>query len=477
MNIALIYPPISHKSFEEDIDIVSREFGIFPPLGLAYAAAVIEKAGNKSCIIDANAEQLSKNEVLIRINEFKADMLGFMLTAYGFFDTLRWVRFLKKHTQLPVLAGNVLCSMYPEQVLRYAPIDYIIIGPAIEALPRFIQAVENRESLHGIPGLGWRENGEIRISEPLTMEEDFNRLPFPARGLLPNEKYHAVMSKRKNYTIMVTSKGCTGSCVFCHIHKIPMSFRSEDLVVAEIEECFHNYNIREMDIFDPSFTMLKNRVYNICDGILKKNIDIHWACRARVDQVDSALLSCMQRAGCRRILYGIESGVNDNLKNMKKEIVVEQAMQAVALTKKSGIQVLGFFMLGVPGETLESIRQTIAYSRAIGVDYAQYHRVMAKPDTELNKAVTEALGFDYWREYIRGCVFERRLPTPWTEVPDDVLQRMTKYAYLTFYFRPLYLLKLIRGVKSWGELKRYIRSAVGLLLSRRDKKKTIFQES
>lgn len=469
MKIAFIYPPAIHRQFEEDIDIVSKEFGVFPPLGLMYAAAINERAGNQSLIIDANAEGLSKEQVLARVKESKPDMLGFLLTAYGFFKALNWIRFLKRETRLPILTGNVLCQMYPEVLMAYPEIDYIIIGPATNSLPQLLERLKNGRSMKGVLGAGWRENGRVVISRPLTMREDFNSLPFPARHLLKNEKYHAVMSKRKNYTIMITSKGCNSNCTFCHIPRIPISLRSEELVVAEMEQCYNKYGIREMDIFDPSFTMIKRRVMKICEGIIKKKIDIHWACRVRVDQVDEELLYNMQKAGCRRILYGMESGSNENLKKMQKGITVDQAKKAVDMTRKTGIMALGFFMLGVPGETVESLRRTIKYSREIGVDYAQYHRTVAKPNTELSRQVNKSLGYDYWREYISGRIPEKRLPTPWTTVPDRIIQKATKCAYLKFYFRPEYLIRLIAGIKSWAEFKRYVRSVFGLLLSRRDK--------
>ena len=154
MKIAFIYPTQVHKQFEEDIDIVSKEFGVFPPLGLAYAAAIHEQSGNQAIIIDVNAERLSAKAVLERINAFKPDMLAFLLTVYGFFDALHWIRFLKKETNLTVLAGNVLCGMYPEVIMQYPEIDYIIIGPATETLPRLIDRLKNRKELDGLSGVG-----------------------------------------------------------------------------------------------------------------------------------------------------------------------------------------------------------------------------------------------------------------------------------------------------------------------------------
>lgn len=469
MKIAFIYPPQTHKQFEEDIDVVSKEFGVFPPLGLAYAAAIHERTGNKAVIIDANAEKISLTAALTRIRQFKPDMLGFLLTAYGFFDALAWIRFLKKETGLPVLAGNILCSMYPEEIMNYPEFDYLIVGPATTSLPLLTEALKKSQSPQGIPGVVCRYNGATIITKPVTIKEDFDYLPFPARHLLPNERYYAVMSKRKNYTIMITSKGCAAKCNFCHIHSIPISFRQEDMVVAEMEECYAKFGIREMDIFDPSFTMSRGRVIRICEKIIRKGIDIDWACRARVDQVDEELLSFMFKAGCKRILYGIETGSNKNLAKMQKGIVIDQARQAVSLTKKSGIKALGFFMLGVPGETSDTLYGTIKYSREIGVDYAQYHRTMAKPNTELSRQANEALGYDYWKEYISGRIAEKRLPTPWVTLPDNIIQHAAKKAYLQFYFKPSYLLGIIIGIRSWSEFKRYVRSAFGLVFSCQDK--------
>ena len=176
-------------------------------------------------IIDANAEKIGLTAALARIRQFKPDMLGFLLTAYGFFDALAWMRFLKKETGLPVLAGNILCSMYPEEIMNYPEFDYLIVGPATTSLPLFTDALKISKIPQGIPGVVYRHNGVTVITKPITMKEDFDHLPFPARHLLPNERYCAVMSKRKNYTIMITSKGCAAKCNFCHIHSIPISFR------------------------------------------------------------------------------------------------------------------------------------------------------------------------------------------------------------------------------------------------------------
>jgi radical SAM superfamily enzyme YgiQ (UPF0313 family) len=469
MKIAFVYPPFHHKKFEEDLDIVSQEFGLFPPLGIAYAAAIHERSGGEARIIDANALCLSKKQVLADLEQWRPDMIAFLLTAYSFFDTLAWIKYLKENTQLPILVGNVLCAMYPNAVMSHAAIDYMLIGPATKTLPELTRRITKNESLDGLPGVGWRKNGQVVITMPETFREDFDDLPFPARHLLPNHKYHAVMSKRTPYTIMVTSKGCNAQCTFCHIHEIPYSAQTPERTVAEIEECVTKHGIREMDIFDPSFTMDRRRVMAICHLIIQKGFDIHWACRARVDQVDEELLQAMAKAGCKRILYGIEHGEKEKLDMMKKGVAQDRIQTVIDLTKKAGIIPIGFFMLGVPGETVQSMKKTLRYARKLNLGYAQFHRTVGKPKTALAKHVTSHLGYDYWEEYIRGNVLEQRMPSPWTSLSDETIQQFTKYAYWAYYFRPHYLLKLIVGIKSFDEFKRYVRSAWGLIFSRKDK--------
>jgi len=469
IRIAFVYPPFHHKQFEEDIDIVSKEFGLFPPLGIAFAAAIHERSGGDALIIDANAFRLSREQVLSELQEWKPDVIAFLITAYMFFDTLSWINYLKEKTGLPTLVGNALCGMYPKAVMNHAAIDYMLVGPVTQTLPEFTRRIRHNESMEGLSGICWRKNGELILTMPETFKEDFAALPFPARHLLNNHKYHAVMSKRTPYTIMITSKGCNAKCTFCHIHGIPYSAQTPERTIAEIEECVTKYGIREMDIFDPSFTMDRNRVLSICRLIEEKGFDIHWACRARVDQVDEQLLEAMARAGCKRILYGIEHGQETRLDTMRKGISREQIKTTVVLTKKAGIIPIGFFMLGVPGETEESMRATIQYARELRLGYAQFHRAIAKPKTVLAKQVISHLGYDYWERYIKGDIPEQRLPSPWTDLPDETIQSFAKAAYWSYYFRPRYLLKLVLGIKSFDEFKRYVRSAWGLIFSKKDK--------
>jgi len=468
MRIAFIFADFGHKKFEEDIDVVSREFGTFPPLGNGFAAAIAERAGHETMLIDAHAERLTPAQVLERLRPFDPHALGFLCTAYMFQDTFRFISHLKAETGLPVIAGNYAMELYPRELLSFPEIDYGIYGSALDAFPALLAALEAGAPVPDAPGICHKRDGQVVINPPARKGDDFSRLPIPKRDGLPHPLYHSAMSKRKNLTNMITMKGCPARCNFCHIHGVPYSGRSPAGVVEEMALCHQRFGVREFEIFDPSFTARRSRIMEVCRGILDEGLDLDFAVRARVDQVDHELLAWMSRAGCARILYGFESGSQRILDQMKKGITLEQIRRAVRMTQDVGIKVIGFFLVGSPGETEQTVEETVRFALDLGIEYAQFHKVMPKPETELNELTMAELGYDYWREYVLGNVPEMRLPAPWTGMTQDRVEQLAIAAYKRFYMRPGYIAGTLLGVKSGEELWRYLRSGVGMLTVKSD---------
>jgi len=462
MKIGLIFPPYSHRKFEENLPTVSEEFGVYPPLGLAYAASILENAGHEVILIDAKALKLSKEDTLKRIKEFNPDVLGFMLTTYMFRLTLDWIKFFKQNTGLPLIVGNINMALYPKETMSHKEIDYGIIGSALKPLPKLIKAIENGTGLKGIEGIAYKNNDKIIIQQPKSFKEELNKLPYPARHLLPNHLYYQFISKRKNFTIMITTMGCPSQCSFCYLKKIPYQERTLNNTLGEILECYNKYKVREIDFFDPSITNNKKRVKKLCEMILKQKLDLHWSCRARVDQVDEELLSQMSKAGCKRIYYGIESGCQEILNKNKKNISLKQIEDAIKTTKKNDIQALGFFMTGQIGDTRQSVLKSINFAKKAGFDYIQACRTIPKPQTDLDYLMQKHTHYDYWRNYVLGTVEERRIPTPWTTLTEEEKFELTRRMYKKFYFRPFYIIRNISKIKSKHELKRYIRTTFGI---------------
>jgi radical SAM superfamily enzyme YgiQ (UPF0313 family) len=220
--------------------------------------------------------------------------------------------------------------------------------------------------------------------------------------------------------------------------------------------------IRELDFFDSSFTIRKDRVIAICEEIQRRKLDIIWAARTRVDCISDDVLSAMQRAGCTRIYYGIESGNREVLATLKKSTSLEMYRDVVSRTKKHGIHTFGYFMVGNPYETDATVRQTIRLALSLDLDYAQFSKVTPMPATEMYTLLVKETGRDYWQEHIEQGIDED-IPRPLCNMTDEEIQRWTRLAYLRFYYRPKYMARALGRMKSPEEFTRSVRTAWAML--------------
>lgn len=465
MKLALVFNPFKYKVHEENLRIVQKYFGLFPPLSICWVAAIARQAGHEVTIIDARTLNLSKAEVCERLRSFGPDMLGFMMTTYMFQDTLEWIRYLKKRLGVPVLIGGYNLRVYPEASFCHPEIDYGVVEHALETVPMLFAALEGAGDLADVPGLVYKQNGEILINPPRPVS--FEAFPNPARDLLPNELYAEFPTERRNFTVMVTSLGCPYGCSFCEAGRTAYNPRSPMTVVNEMEECYHQYDVREIDIFDYAFTADKQRTIAICREMRKRGLDILWACRSRID-IDQELLAEMKEAGCGRIYYGIESGCQEILDRVNKGITLEQIRETIHHTRRLGMKALGFFLIGAPGETKQTVRQTVKFARTLDLEYVQFSKCLAKPLTPLWEQMKQETGKDYWEDWVRGLEEDRPLPRPWTDLSDAEIDRLAKWAYVKYHSRFLFLVRATLQVKSFSEFKRKFFGFLEMVFSQED---------
>jgi len=470
MKIALVFNPFSYKVHEENLKVVQRYFGLFPPLSLAWVAGIIRQAGHEVIIVDARTLRLTMKDVAEQLKKYKPDILGAMMTTYMFPETLGWIRYLKTELRLAgkepkVLIGGYNLRVYPRESVSHPEIDFGCLEHAYYTVPGLLNELESgRNSFESVPGLIWKKNGEV-IVNPHPEKIDFDKFPNPARDLLPNDLYAEFPTQRKNFTVMVTSLGCPYKCNFCEAGGYMYNPRRPETVVKEMKECVERYNIGEIDIFDYEFTAIKSRVKDICRLIKEEKLDIHWACRSRVDTVDEELLKEMYSAGCRRIYWGIESGSQEVLNCLNKGITLEQIEQTIDTSRKIGIQNLGFFLIGVPSETKETVRQTLEFARKLDLEYVQFSKLLAKPLTPLWKELVEKSGKDYWRDWILGKEKDRELPRPWLKyIKNEDVDKLAKWAYVKYHSRIGFLLRHTFKCKSVGEFLRKFLAYLEMIL-------------
>jgi len=459
MKIVLIFPPYSHRKFSENLPFVDNEFGIYPPLNLLIVAAILEKAGHKVSVIDIKAEKLSKNEVIQQIKLLDADLSGFMLTTYMFNETLEWIRFIKANTGIKTLVGGININLYPEETMSHIEIDFGFRGEAYPNLEKFIEALEKGKDYSKIPGLCYRNKNKIILNEPDQSSFDYDSLPIPARHLIDNSLYYSFPSRRKNFTIITTTKGCPHNCNFCAIAPLPYYSRNINLVIEEIIKCYNDFNIREIEIFDANFTANRKRVIEFCEKIIQSGIDMVFACRSRIDTVDPELLRLMRKAGFERIYFGIETPSKKTLKLLNKQLepcLVENILKSSTL---ADIEPLGFFMLGNPGEGIRDILRTIFYSIKLPLSYAQFCMTIPKPGSAISQDENEK----YWKSFIKDNIPERPLSVKGRKLSTNTIVFLTYMAYLIFYIRPSIIIRRIKKLNSPYQLLRYFKAGFKML--------------
>ncbi len=474
MRLALIYPPFCHKAFNENLRTVDEEFGVFPYLGFGWVAGEARAAGWEVRLFDAAMGGASYAETLELVRAWDPDLLGFAAHAVQtFHDMLGWARRFKDDTGLPILAGGYEAAHYPREIMSHGCLDYLCLGGVKPFLGEFLRAFERQAGHESVRGLAFRHAGEPRFN-PRAEDVPFDRMPPPDRGIFDNTRYWSHVSQRRNFTVGMSSVGCPYGCDFCCMRATGFTARPATAVFAEMEECVRRHGIREIDWFDPVMLHDKKRIDELADLLIGSGLDITWSTRTRVEPmltsrrggaVDEAFIARLAESGCRRLFIGVESANEDILRGLHKGLDVTPVRDVFACLRDHGIMVLGFFMIGSPGETRATAEQTIAYARSLPLAYAQFSMTTMKPHTRLAaKHMEPSLGMDYWREYVLGNVEERPLPAPWTDLSRDEIEELTKQAYLGFYFRPEYVMGMLRKVRSPEELAKYVRVALQMAL-------------
>ena len=463
MKVSLIFTPNQINPNTKELAFRDNSLGYVPPLSLMYVAALMEREDVEVEIIDMDAERLSYDETLRRLDRFSPDLLGFTTTTASFHPVLRWIRKFKADTGLPTLIGGEHLRLYPHETMTHQCIDYCIIGEAELPLPFFIRAFRDRLPFDGIRSLGFRRDGRVVIDRTLQMLDNIDAVPFPARHLIRNELYENIMMRRKNFTAMISSRGCPFRCAFCCQNQQKYRARSPENFVDEIELNLKRFGIRDFDIYDSTFTADRKRVIAICDEIRRRKLDVGFTARSRVDVVNREMIDSLRRAGCHAIMYGIESSNEEILRRMNKGISREQVMATVDYTRRSGIESLGFFLFGFPGETRSTIEETIRFSLELPLDYAQYTVLWQLPETEIYSYYRERGLEDYWAEYTLDETKERLIELIDTEVSREECLAYVTSAYRRFYFRPRIILKRVRNLRSLRELRRLTGGAAGIL--------------
>jgi len=461
MKLLLIQPPTINTIFCECPERFQDELGFYPPLGLMYIASYLRKFSHHSVVIlDALVEKLGYQDIAQHVKSHNPDIVGISTTTLNLVDVCKTAQEVKRiKPDTLIVLGGPHTSIYPEETLRLPNVDIVVIGEGEITMKELLDALERRDSLENIAGIGYKKDGRICLNKNRPVIENLDILPFPSWDITPYKKYYSVFAQSGMSTNIMTSRGCPYSCIFCFHETVRrLRVRSAKNVVDEIEEAL-KMDIKEFFIFDETFTINQQRVHDICGEILKRKLQISFDMRTRVDIISEELLKSLKKAGCKRIQYGVESGSQRILNLMKKGITLEQARRAFSLTKKMGMATYADFMLGFPGETKEEMFQTISFAVELNPDFVQFAITTLYPATEIYQMALQQgiLKSDFWREFSQNPC-KKVEPPLWTEpYSHDELLNILETAYSRFYVRPRYILKRLSKIRTVNEFLRHLR--------------------
>ena len=433
-----------------------------PPLGLAMVAAVLEKNGDSVQILDLALLGMSDESLRIRIQQEKPDIVGITAMTPTINSALSVAKRVKEiDRDILVILGGSHATLLPEETLQDSPdIDVIVCGEGEQTTPEVVAALkEDAGSLRQVPGVAYREGNKTRTNPTRPPILDLDSLPFPAFHLLPMGKYrlHPPFGRKTPIMPIITSRGCPYRCVFCSKSVFGHRYRSNSAayVVDQIRFLSEKFGIKEVKFYDDSFTLNRERVVDICALLKEQKLDIPWTCETRVNLVDRDLLTTMMDAGCYMIEYGVESGNQQILDNLKKDITLEQAVRTFKWTHEAGIETVAYFMIGSPGETHETIEESIEFAKKLDPDFVQFSVATPYPGTELYRlSLEEGCMPRQWDKYVYADL--KPVDNPAFETKNlnkNELRKWNKRAYTSFYLRRSYALKRLARMTTSGELR------------------------
>ena len=406
------------------------------PYGLAVIAAVLRDIGHDVEIFDINALRLSEEDILDCLKQKKWDVAGVsgLITTFSY---QQWIiaELKKLNPDAPVISGGGLATSVPEYLFENTETNIAVIGEGEITMPELLSVIDTGGDLSGVNGIWFKEDGVLQATEERRNVKDLDSLPFPAWDLLPMDIYlkHPVWGDaannssgfKKDVTVnrsmnIISSRGCPYSCNYCYhlFGKSSYRFRSAQNIIDEMEILINEYDVDFIGFNDDNMMASEKRLLEFCDLLKEKAWNITWGCHGRVTSAKLHILEKMAESGCVWIGYGIESGSQKMLDLMNKRASVEQAKQAIINTRQAGIYPNTTFIFGYPGETTETIQETIDFKKEMTIECASFFAT-PYPGTDLYSRCGDLIKNQ--GDYIKSLGDATEFSINLTDFDDDIL--------------------------------------------------------
>lgn len=477
VKVVLVKPPISMFELYGDL---SDAGSLEPPLGLAYLAACLKEKGIEVEIIDCLAKGFSLEVAVTEVLNRNPKYVGITAVTIDIYNAANLAKRLKElNPDLITIIGGVHVTAVPfETMERFEQFDLAVINEGEITITELIDALDNKRDLSDVKGIVFRKDKEIVATTPRAFTDNLDALPMPAWDLLPFlPKYYrspAYSLNRTPSSSLITTRGCGSKCTFCFQGAFGKGARmhGSEYVLKMIKHLYHNYSIRDIRILDDNFLLNRKRVTDICQALIKEKLDFTFSCLSRVDTITPEILASLKEAGCWQLIYGIESGSQKILDTVNKKVTLDQIKRALWLTKRAGLRTLGYFMIGFPLETEETIKETIDFALKLPLDDFKMNILIPFPGSELyGTAHKFGLFNPDWKKmsmYIEPCFI------PYGLTKEKMLY-FRKKSFRKFYLRPKIIFNYFTRIKNFSHLlKLYLgaKSLLKLWLNKKDDRGT-----
>jgi len=430
-----------------------------PPYGLLSIAGLLEKDGHTVQILDREIHSYANEEMARKIEQTRPDLIGMSVFTIGFKEAIRTATFLKQHFDIPIVAGGPHTFVDLDNFSRNECFDFFVIGEGEITMSELVKTLVTKGDLGTVAGLATRIDRKFIENSPRERLNDLDILPFPAFHLLENIKaYHPspLGYRKRPFFPLVTSRGCPFHCYFCSAiwgHK--WVAHSADYVVNLIEYLIKEFNAKEIWFSEDTFVIDKQRVVDICQGILKRNLKISWTCMGNVHKLDREMLSVMKESGCWQIQLGLESGNDEVLKFVGKKTSVYLIREKLNLIHEVGIQPRGYFILDHLIETKETMQQTIDFAMSLPLYSADFHLLQLPFGSRAREIAHKYGKVDYNPDLLTGYS-SRGLGFVPKGMTESFLFRTQRKAHLRFFLRPRQILQMITSIRTPEDIHRYL---------------------
>ena len=465
--VMLINPPVSFDVFYGEWDM-SDVKSSSPPLGILSLASMIRKYGYQVKVIDAHAEGLTMEQIVKEVDSFHPQVVGLTAMTVMISASAEIAKKIKVHDPtITTILGGVHVTAEPGETLRrYSQFDYAVIGEGEVVFTEFLEKLSRQRKLYygvsktesdgSVQSLVWREGEKINVNPRRAFFKGLDEFPPPAFDLVPNLFNHyrlSVFGTKKFKSVgLVTSIGCTGKCTFCDLGVVGRGYRanSASYLIDLMKDVWQKYGVTDFLFYDDLFVGSRPRLQEVCNIIIRDKLPFTWSCCARVDFIHVDMLRLMKQAGCWMIEYGIESGCQRIIDSMRKNITKEKISETINATYDAGIVTKGNFIFGNPGETHDSIKESIDFACKLKLNYAQHTFLQPLPGSELYETAGKYGEFDpSWDRFNTFSI--NFMPKGFTR---DNLVAYSKYFWRRFYLRPHILLQEIMKIKSMEDVHR-----------------------